>query len=141
MNDLATLNGKGPTITLDGREFRIAPLNFDDQGELQVWIDRQQRDPFAIVDEQIKSGRFSVEVQKFLAKSALEMARKSAPDLTRESLRELVGKEEERAFERAVAVADVLRADEDPKGPRTDGSTLAPPGPESPWTGGGSTTA
>lgn len=142
MNDLSSLNGKGSTITVDGTEYRLHPLTLDDHGDLQAWVDKQQPDPFVIVAQQIDSGRFSLEVQKFLARSALEVAtrnrvllgspeadallatgpgeceifylslRKGDPTMTRERARAVYMQLGAQLRARAVSAADVIRGDE-----------------------------
>jgi hypothetical protein len=87
MNDLASLNGKGQLIKVDGREYRILPLTLDDHGDLLEWLDRQRPDPIEAANRAIARGRlvvaedgterrepYPVDMQKFLLRAALETA-------------------------------------------------------------------
>lgn len=151
MNDLATLNGKGQTITADGREYRCLPLTLDDHGDLQAWIDTQQLDPFEVVSHQIESRAIPIEVQKFLYRSALELStrnrvligspeanalldsaagereilylsiRKGDPTFTRAQAAEVYTQLREAARLKALGAADVMRGEADDPKAPTNG--------------------
>jgi hypothetical protein len=142
MNDMATLMGKPTPLKVGDEVYQIFPLTFDDHGDVQRWLDAQQRDPFAIVQEQIATGRFSVEVQKFMVKSALEIAarsrvfigspeadgilesiegrafllylsiRKGDPKFTAEKAMGLLRKMDQLTRDQALAAADVMQAED-----------------------------
>lgn len=151
MNDAATLFGKPKPLSIGGKTYLLHPLNFDDHGEVQAWLDAQQRDVFAIAQQQIASGRFSVEIQKFMIKSALEIAarsriyvgtpeadamldtiegkaemlylsiKKGDPSFTYDKAMGLLRQMDLFSREQAAVAADVMRADEDPKDLESDG--------------------
>jgi hypothetical protein len=64
-----------------GKEYRLYPFTLDDLGELQAWVNSVTPDPFALAQEQIASGRFTVEQGKYLLRVAMEMASKGAPKI------------------------------------------------------------
>lgn len=173
MNDAATVFGKPTAVTVGGKTYQFHPTSFDDHGDVQTWLDEQQKDPFAIVQEQIAKGRFSVEIQKYMVKSALELAsrsrvlvgspeadalldsvegkafliylsiKKGDPKFKPEQAVELLRQLDHEARTKAIAAADVLRAD-DPNRQRGGkrrrkggGSKANPPaGSNHPSTGG-----
>lgn len=101
MNNLALLNNQ-PTLlrvavkdeygnqTGEVLEYKVHPLGYADYGALQAWINSQFPDPFDTAREAIeraaKSGKpYNVEQEKYLLKTAAELALKP---------RHLVGTEE-----------------------------------------------
>jgi hypothetical protein len=156
MNDAATVTGTpAATYVVEGREYRFHPLTFQDHGELQAWLDRQQPDPFGILERVLAARSFPIEVQKFLARSALELAsrhrvllgtpeadallgstegqvmqawlslRHGDPSLTLERAREVLVRIGALARSRALASAGVLTA----AGEEDPSDPKAPPAP------------
>jgi hypothetical protein len=144
MNDAATLLNKPTPLRAGDREYLAHRLTFEDQADLQQWIDTQQKDPFEIVQQQIARGNITVEQQKFLMRTALDLAtrsrvllgtyeadallntvkgkaevlylsiRKGDPEFTREQAEALLRAMDDEAKLRAIEAADVLRGDEEP---------------------------
>jgi hypothetical protein len=171
MNDAATVMGKSKPPVLGDRTYHLFPLNFDDHGDVQRWLDAQVRDPLEIARKAIEAGGFPVEIQKYMAKSSIEVAarsriligtheadalldsiegkaellrlsiRKGVPDFTHAQAMGLLREMDEMARAQAVAAADAMRADGDPKSPAGDGSTSPPPPEASPSTGGAGSTS
>lgn len=82
MNDLRLILSRPLTIRLpDGREVRSAPLDLDDHGDLQAWIDSQQVSAFDAANREIARGRltpegrlpYPIDIQKFLLDRALTL--------------------------------------------------------------------
>jgi hypothetical protein len=165
MNDAATVMGRPRPLKVGGEEYLAYPLNFDDHGDVQRWLDAQVRDPLEIVRKAIEAGDFPAEMQKFMVRSAIEIAarsriligtpeadalldsiegkalmihlsiRKGDPKFTYEQAMGVLRKMDEISRAQAVAAADAMRSD-DPKGRATAGSeTPVPPDP-SPSIGG-----
>lgn|SRR5574343_18998 len=77
MNDLASLTAQPMPLRVGGKEYKVYPLTFSDLGALQAWVDAQFPSPFELANKAIAAGNYNVEQQKFLLKSALELAAKS----------------------------------------------------------------
>jgi hypothetical protein len=171
MNDAATVMNRPRPLRVGDEEYQLHPMNFDDHGDVQRWLDDQIRDPLEIVRKSIEAGNFPQEIQKYMIRSAIEVAargriligtpeadalldsiegkalmlhlsiRKGDPKFTFDRAMGLLRKMDEVARAKAVAAADVLRADEDPKGRATAGSTSHDPPDSSPSTGGPGSTS
>lgn len=77
MDDLATLTAQPKTITVDGKEYKVHPLDLGDFGALQAWVDRQFPDPIQVAKNAIASGGFNMAQQQLLLKEALLLASRS----------------------------------------------------------------
>jgi hypothetical protein len=71
MNDLRTLTAQPQPLTVDGETYWIHPLDVNDLGALQAWIDRQHADPFDVVKAVIDKGGFTVTMQQYMIAEAL----------------------------------------------------------------------
>jgi hypothetical protein len=79
MNDnLATLNARPRPVTIGGESFDIYPLTLSDQGDLQAWLETQIPNPLALAQAHIDRHKLPMEQAKFLLRTALEDARKTA---------------------------------------------------------------
>jgi hypothetical protein len=153
MNDAATVMNRPKPLVVGGREYLLHRLSFDDHGAVQRWLDAQLRNPLTIVREEIAAADYPLEIQKFMLKSAIEIASrnrilvgtpeadalldtlegkaemlrlsiaKGVPDFSHKQAMDLLRQMDELAREEAAAAADVLRVDEDPKAPAGGGST------------------
>lgn len=91
MSDIRALAGRPVRMTApDGEAHDLAPLTFEDYGDLQAWLDAQWPDPFALARGQMASGEFSLAQQQFLLRVALELAAKPKPKLGTEDADALV---------------------------------------------------
>jgi hypothetical protein len=170
VNDAATVMNSPKTIRVGNREYRLHPLDFDDHGEIQRFLNEQVRNPLEIVRKEIERGGFPLEIQKYMVKAAIEVAartriligtpeadeimdsiegrakllqlsiRKGDPSFTYDKAMALIREMNNEARAQAVAAADMLRADEDPKSSAGAGSTSRDTGTPSPSTGGAGNT-
>jgi hypothetical protein len=152
MNDAATVMNSPVPLKVGDEEYLLYPLNFDDHGAVQRWLDEQVRDPLEIVRQRIDAGGFSMEIQKYMVKAAIEVAarsriligtaeadalldtiegkaemlylsiRKGDPKFTYDRAMDLLRKMDQTAREAAAAAENVLRADSDPKAQASGGS-------------------
>lgn len=76
MNDLKTLTARPQPVTVDGEAYMVHPLDVDDWGEVQAWLDRQHADPFDAVKAAIAKGGFSMTIQQYMIDKALEKSMK-----------------------------------------------------------------
>jgi hypothetical protein len=76
MNDLKILTAQPQPVTVDGETYMVHPLDVNDWGALQAWLDRQRIDPFDAVKAAIAKGGFSMAVQQYMIDKALEKAMK-----------------------------------------------------------------
>lgn len=68
------MNSQPKEVIVKGKTYRIHPLAFEEMGELQSWIDRQQRDHvMAAVEEAVERGKMPIDVLKFMSMAALEV--------------------------------------------------------------------
>lgn len=74
MNDLSTLTMQPTTLTIDGKDYKVHPLDLGDFGYLQEWIDRQFPNPIAIVKKTIDEGGYNLTLQQYMLKEALILA-------------------------------------------------------------------
>lgn len=74
MDDLATLTMQPRTLTVNGRDYKIHPLDLGDFGKLQEWIDTQFPSPFIAVKEAFAMGGFTFAQQQFMLEKAIEKA-------------------------------------------------------------------
>jgi hypothetical protein len=76
MDNLATLTGQPRTMTVDGQDYKVHPLDLGDFGALQAWVDDQFPNPFAEVKKAFALGGFNFEQQKYMLDLAMEKASK-----------------------------------------------------------------
>ena len=76
MNDLSTLTMQPKTITVDGKDYKVHPLDLGDFGALQDWVDRQFPNPLKVARQEIAEGGFNMAQQQLLLKEALLLASK-----------------------------------------------------------------
>lgn len=170
MNDLASLNAKPVTVKSGGKEYQVHPLTIDDHGDVQRWIDDQQETRiFEALERQTAKGSLPVEIQKYMARSALDILarnriligtpeadellhsvdgkvyltylsiKKGDPAFTEADAKALVKREQAEAMARITEAADVIGAD-DPKSKPAGGSRTRAGRSQSRSTGGDSTT-
>jgi hypothetical protein len=61
-------------LTLGGEVYEVHPLTLADLGKLQSWLDSQLPDPMAAAQRHIDAVKPTMEVQKYLYRTALEQA-------------------------------------------------------------------
>lgn len=74
MNNIAILTAQPQILRVDGVEYKVHPLTFEDLGKLQVWIDSQFPNPLDVASQAIKSGNFNFAQQQFIIEKALHAA-------------------------------------------------------------------
>ena len=74
MNAPEIVAGSGRVLRIGGEDHRIAPLALEDFHELQLWVDRQFADPFAVADAAIARGDYTPAQQQYLYKLAMDRA-------------------------------------------------------------------
>ena len=68
------MNSQAKEVIVSGKTYRIYPLAFEEMGDLQNWIDRQQRNHvMAAVEEAVERGKLPIDVLKFMSMAALEV--------------------------------------------------------------------
>jgi hypothetical protein len=77
MNDLATLNGRGRPLSVDGATYLLYPLTIADLGELQAWVEAQWPDPLLKVRERLDE--FPPALQRELVREAAALAARPKP--------------------------------------------------------------
>jgi hypothetical protein len=79
-DNLATLHNRPAILAApDGEERPQADLTLNDLGDLQQWAVAQQPDPFAIAREQLAAGDYSMEQERFILRTAMEVAASRRP--------------------------------------------------------------
>jgi hypothetical protein len=86
-NDIAALTGQPRQITVAGTSYDVHPLDLDDVGKLQSWVDRQFPDALDVAGRAIDRGRlvvgddlverrepYSMAQQQYLLKVAMDSA-------------------------------------------------------------------
>lgn len=73
MNDAMTLTAGATTIRSKGREYRVHPLDGEDFGRMQAWVDGQFPDPLDVAHEQLAKQRFTAAQERHLMNFAMEL--------------------------------------------------------------------
>lgn len=81
MSDLSRLTKQPKPFTHGGKVYQMHPLEIDDFGRLQAWVDSQRPDPFAEVAKQIGIGRFTVAQEKHLIEAAVKVSIEPKPKI------------------------------------------------------------
>lgn len=81
MSDLARLTKQPQPFEHGGKTYLLHPLEIDDFGRLQAWVDSQRPDPFAKVAEQIGIGRFTMAQEKHLIEAAVKVSLEPKPKI------------------------------------------------------------
>jgi hypothetical protein len=61
-------------IPFDGEVYEVHPLTIAEQGQLQKWLESQLPDPWASLQKNLENTSLPMEVQKFLYRTALDLA-------------------------------------------------------------------
>jgi hypothetical protein len=160
VNDAATVMGRPKDLEVGPDTYKLYPLDFDDHGDIQIWLDDQIRNPMDLVRKEITRGGLPMEVQRYMVEAALKVwarskilvgtpeadellntirgraqlmylsVRKGNPRFTFDDAMGVLRRMDEMARAEAMRAADVLRADRDPKAGPTNGSTATTPSPE-----------
>jgi hypothetical protein len=64
-----------------GREYLLHPLTIEDLSALEVWVNEQFPDPFAVVTAAIERGNYTMPQQQYLLKEAIQAATRPAHPL------------------------------------------------------------
>lgn len=166
MNDAATVFGRPKELEVGPDVYKLYPLDFDDHGDIQRWLDDQIRNPMDLVRKEIARGGLPMEVQRYMVEAALKVwarskilvgtpeadellntirgraqmlflsVRKGSPRFTFDDAMGVLRRMDELARTEAMKAADVLRSNSDPKAEGTNGSTVTTPSQVSLLTGG-----
>jgi hypothetical protein len=73
MNDLASLTNAPKTIEWKGKTYKVHPLDLEDHGLLQAWLDEQtETHVFGVLARQCAKAELPVEVLKFMSGEAMK---------------------------------------------------------------------
>jgi hypothetical protein len=166
MNDPATTSNAYVEIELAGNTYHLYPLDWNDHGEIQRWLDSHIRNPMDLVRSEHARGGLPIEIMKYMVESGLKVwanariivgsneakellaspegwvfqfylgVRKGDPKFTLEKANEVARKADEIARQQVLSAANVMGADAHPKAPTPNGSTTTPTAVSPASTGG-----
>lgn len=81
MHDIHAIDERPTPLTVGDTTYQLYDLSWHDLATLQAWVDSKYRDPRELVTEHLLGigARLPIEVQKFMVREAIEMARRPKP--------------------------------------------------------------
>lgn len=141
MNDAENVMNRGKIQRFGDEEVVMYPLDFDDHGDIQAWLDGQVKNPMDLIRNELARGGLPMAVQQYMVKSAIEVwartrilvgtveaeehlntingkafqlylsVKKGNPDFTLEMAMNLLRKEDQRVRDEAIARIQRMRPD------------------------------